>query len=222
MSIFGVTDWRGQVERFQVEVEWTISPIDVNIQLLVQLKWKVWNRPSIRISPSHSEKKLWGGTCWSCPRSFWWPSPRRSSWDAWWCVCWWSGRRSNWWDQSQCREPQTSSQCPWTSPCGCWCWPPRCHSQCTPRQILRTEMTASRSYLHMMSPAHCNRSQSWLILLKTKYFYLILSFFKWSLILSITALKAALMFFVADGKFHFIPLRKNKIQTTSPQYNVQN
>ena len=30
------------------------------------------------------------------------------------------------------------------------------------------------------------------------------------------------MFFVADGKFHFIPLRKNKIQATPPQYNVQN
>ena len=48
MSIWGVTDWRRQVERFQVEVEWTISPLFVNIQLLVKLKWNVYNGPSIR------------------------------------------------------------------------------------------------------------------------------------------------------------------------------
>ena len=34
-------DWRGEVERLQVEVERAMSVTFLNIQLLVRLKWKV-------------------------------------------------------------------------------------------------------------------------------------------------------------------------------------
>ena len=61
-----------------------------------------------------------------------------------------------------------------------------------------------------------------MILLKTIYFDLILSFFKWSLILSITALKAAFIFFVTIME-SFISFVSEKIYMTSSsnQYTMQ-
>ena len=40
LHIPGEADWRGEVERLQVEVERTVAVTFINIQLLVWLKWK--------------------------------------------------------------------------------------------------------------------------------------------------------------------------------------
>ena len=63
--------------------------------------------------------------------------------------------------------------------------------------------------IHVISPhdeSNTLKYMTVMILLKIIDFDLILSFFKWNLILSIAALKAAFMFFVADRRVHFIHL----------------